>query len=348
MIKTLKYNEIDTEQWQNLAQISPFSSYFQTKKCYDFYCSLSFLKPFVFGVEENEKLVGIICGYIVADGGKIKRFFSKRAIIAGGTLLDENISEEALQTLLNFTIKSLKNRAIYIEIRNYNDYSVFKNVFTENNFIYKEHLNFHIATPDVDYVQSKMSSGKIRDIKLTQKNGAEIVEISQENDLKNFYEILKNLYQTKVKTPLFPYEFFEKLIKLPECKIFGIKYQNEIIGGSVCILFNQHTVYELFTCGLDGKFKNIFASTLATYSGIEFAAKNSFKNFDMMGAGKPKKNYGVRDFKAKFGGNLIEHGRFLYICNNFLYQTGKYYIELLKKDKWLRLRSATAAKNSES
>jgi len=331
MIKTLKYNEINTEQWQNLAQISPFSSYFQTKECYDFYCSLSFLEEFVFGVEENGKLVGIICGYIVADGGKVKRFFSKRAIIAGGALLDENISEKALKTLLNFTIKSLKNRAIYIEIRNYNNYSKFKNVFAESDFIYNGHLNFHIATLNVEYVQSKMSSGKVRDIKLTQKNGAEIVEISQENYLKNFYEILKNLYQTKVKTPLFPYQFFEKIAKLPECKIFGIKYQEKIIGGSICILFNQHTVYEWFACGLDGKFKNIFTSTLATYAGINYAAENNFARFDMMGAGRPYEEYGVRDFKAKFGGNLVEYGRFLYICNNFIYQIGKFYIEKIRK-----------------
>jgi len=329
MIKTLKYNEIDIEQWQNLAKISPVSSYFQTKECYDFFSSLSFLEEFVFGVEENKKLVGIICGYIIADGGKIKRFFSKRAIIAGGALLDENISEQALQTLLNFTVKSLKNRVIYIEIRNYNDYSLFKNVFAESGFIYNKHLNFHIATPNVEYVQNKMSSGKLRDIKLTQKNGAEIMEISQENDLKFFYEILQNLYQTRVKTPLFPYEFFEKLINLPEGKIFGIKYQNEIIGGSVCILFNQHIVYEWFACGLDGKFKNIYTSTLATYSGINYAAENGFARFDMMGAGKLDKDYGVRDFKAKFGGNLVENGRFLYICNKFMYQIGKFYIKLL-------------------
>jgi len=331
MIKTLKYSEIDIEQWQNLAKISPFSSYFQTKECYDFFSSLSFLEQFVFGVEENEKLVGIVCGYIVADGGKIKRFFSRRAIIAGGALLDENISEKALQTLLNFTVKSLKNRAIYIEIRNYNDYSLFKNVFAESGFIYNEHLNFHIATPNVEYVQSKMSSGKIRDIKLTQKNGAEIVEISQENDLKFFYEILKKLYQTRVKMPLFPYEFFEKIAKLPECKIFGIKYQNEIIGGSVCVIFNQHTVYEWFACGLDGKFKNIYTSTLATYSGINYAAENGFARFDMMGAGKPDEDYGVRDFKAKFGGNSVENGRFLYICKPILYKFGKKIISIIRK-----------------
>ena len=331
MIKTLKYNEINSEQWQSLIQTSPFSSYFQTKECYDFYSSLTFLESFVFGVSENDKLVGLICGYIVSNGGKIKRFFSKRAIIPGGALLDKNISEQALKSLLNFTVKSLKNKAIYIELRNYKDYSHHKKTFAESNFIYNEHLNFIISTPNSKYVLNKMSSGKRYDLKITQKNGAEIIEISQENDLKDFYKILKNLYKTKIKTPLFPYEFFEKLIKLPQGKIFGIKYQGKIIGGSVCVCFNQHTVYEWFACGLDEKFKNIFSSTLATYAGINYAVENNFVCFDMMGAGKPDKDYGVRNFKAKFGGELVENGRFLYIGKPFLYKLGKTVISIIKK-----------------
>jgi lipid II:glycine glycyltransferase (peptidoglycan interpeptide bridge formation enzyme) len=330
MIKPLKFNEINVEQWQNLVQVSPFSSYFQTKECYDFYCSLSFLSPFLFGVEENGKLSGVACGYIVADGNKIKRFFSRRAIILGGILLQENISGNALKTLLNFIVKNLKNKAIYIELRNYNNYSKYKKIFTENGFIYNEHLNFHIQTPNVETAMSKMSSTKRRDVKISQKNGAETVELISKNDLKIFYEILNNLYQTKIKTPFFPFDFFEKIEKLPGSKVFGIKFDGNIVGGSVCVLLKNHAVYEWFCCGLDEQFKNIYPSTLATWTGIEFAAQNGCKYFDMMGAGTPDKDYGVRDFKSKFGGKLVEFGRFLYLCNPLLYKFGKFYIQIQK------------------
>ena len=42
-----------------------------------------------------------------------------------------------------------------------------------------------------------------------------------------------------------------------------------------------------------------------------------------MGAGNPNKNYGVRDFKSRFGGQLVEYGRFMYIADNMLYRLGK-------------------------
>lgn len=53
--------------------------------------------------------------------------------------------------------------------------------------------------------------------------------------------------------------------------------------------------------------------------------------FDVMGAGKPNVPYGVRDFKAEFGGQLVEHGRFLHICQPFLYRIGTLGVRLLKQ-----------------
>ena len=50
-----------------------------------------------------------------------------------------------------------------------------------------------------------------------------------------------------------------------------------------------------------------------------------------MGAGKPDEAYGVRDFKARFGGEQVEHGRFLYINKPLLYRVGKFGVKLLKK-----------------
>lgn len=58
---------------------------------------------------------------------------------------------------------------------------------------------------------------------------------------------------------------------------------------------------------------------MATYAAIEYGLKNHLKIFDFMGAGKPSEDYGVRDFKGKFGGELVEHGRFIKINNALLF-----------------------------
>jgi lipid II:glycine glycyltransferase (peptidoglycan interpeptide bridge formation enzyme) len=90
-------------------------------------------------------------------------------------------------------------------------------------------------------------------------------------------------------------------------------------------------LYEWFACGVDGVYPHIYPSTYATYLGIKYAAENGCKIFDMMGAGKPDEAYGVRDFKAKFGGEMVEHGRYLCIRKPLLYKLGKLGVKLLKK-----------------
>jgi lipid II:glycine glycyltransferase (peptidoglycan interpeptide bridge formation enzyme) len=48
-----------------------------------------------------------------------------------------------------------------------------------------------------------------------------------------------------------------------------------------------------------------------------------------MGAGNPEEEYGVRDFKARFGGDLIEFGRFKKIFMPLLYSLGKTALKML-------------------
>ena len=90
-------------------------------------------------------------------------------------------------------------------------------------------------------------------------------------------------------------------------------------------------LYEWFVCGRDGEWKTVFPSSVATYAGIRYAAEHSMPRFDMMGAGTPDEAYGVRDFKARFGGKEVEHGRFLNVLSAPMYNIGKLGVKILKR-----------------
>jgi lipid II:glycine glycyltransferase (peptidoglycan interpeptide bridge formation enzyme) len=70
---------------------------------------------------------------------------------------------------------------------------------------------------------------------------------------------------------------------------------------------------------------------MATNAGIQLAKQSGCARYDMMGAGEPGVPYGVRDFKAEFGGKLVEHGRFLCICKPSLYKIGTIGVKILKR-----------------
>jgi len=323
-----------TENWRNLLSVSDKASFFQSPECYDFYKSLSFLKPVLVYVEEGDVIKGLVCGYVIDEGKGIKKWMTRRAIIPGGALLHPNISDKNLTLLLRKLNNELKKQqVIYSEFRNYRDFTTYIESFGKAGYQYYPHLNFHVLTPDPNIAKSKLNSTKRRHLKVSEKNGVSTYLSNAEIDIAQFYQLLSELYRTKVKTPLFPYEFFQKIINNNWARFFVVKFGNTVIGGSVCVVYNGAIIYEWFVCGNDFEFKNLYPSTMATWAPIEYGAVQGYEYFDMMGAGRPDNDYGVRDFKSKFGGNLVEFGRFVSIQKPILFFIGKLIVSLIRKNK---------------
>lgn len=357
-MKILKYNEINREEWSALVKASAAGTWFQTPEAYDFYASLPKLfKPFAIAIcnhkfetiNAQSTLRAVCVGYVTVENNPIRQFLTRRAIIIGGPCLADDCSDEEVEALMVAVREELKSEAIYVECRNFNDYSKWKGAFEKAGFEYVPHLNFHVDTSSVEVVESNLGKSRKRDIRTSLRDGATIIEKPTLEQVREYYAILEHLYKTRVKTPLFPFSFFENLWQHKDGRFILVELNGEIIGGTVCVVFNRDkfetinhksqittppsVVYEWFVCGRDGEWKSIFPSSLATYAGIKYAAEHNCSRFDMMGAGTPDEAYGVRDFKARFGGKEVEHGRFLCITKPLLYKIGVLGVKILKKLK---------------
>ena len=350
-MKILKYCEINRNEWSALVASAATGNWFQSPEAYDFYADQPELfKPFAYGIKNDGKLRGVCVGYETVEKNPIKQFLTRRAIIIGGPCLADDCTDEEVNALLcalKSTLLVGRNgigfQPIYIETRNFNDYSRWKDAFTAAGFEYVPHLNFHVDTSSVEVAEANMGKSRKRDIRTTIREGVTITSIydlglqiddfERERMVHEYYQVLKNLYKTKVKTPLFPESFFQALAKHPDARFLLTKLNGKIIGGTVCVAQEGKCLYEWFACGEDGVYPHVFPSCYATYAGIRYAAEHNMPRFDMMGAGKPDEAYGVRDFKAKFGGKEVEHGRFLCVTKPLLYNMGVIGVKLLKKLK---------------
>lgn len=347
MYKTLSYNEINREIWSELVETSSTGTWFQTPEAYDFFASQPELfQPFVYGVlgdpagtqPPKDSLHGVCCGYVTVEKSAVKQMMTRRAIIVGGPCFADDVTDEEVEALMVAVRKELKSKTIYIETRNFNDYSKWRVAFEHSGFAYQPHLNFHVDTSSVEIIESNIGKGRKRDLKTSFRDGAVIIEQPTIDQVREYYSILDNLYRTKVKTPLFPLSFFEALYHHPDGRFILVGLPNaeekiEIIGGTVCVEYAGKCVYEWFVSGRDGEWKSVFPSSVATYAGIRYAAEHGCPRFDMMGAGTPDEAYGVRDFKARFGGMEVEHGRFLCVTKPLLYKIGVLGVTILKKLK---------------
>jgi len=333
MIEVVGLNRIGKDEWCALVATSHVATWFQTPEAFEFFSSLSFIEPFGCAVITNGRLKGVALGCIQKDGHALKRYLSRRAVLFGGLLLSDDITTEALKSLLFGIRGNLRGKAIYVEIRNFNDYGRWRKTFEECGFSYEPHYNVLVDTASTETVNGKLDRNRRRNIKKAMGNGVTIDANPTEADLRRYYAMLETLYHTKVKTPLYPFEFFEKLRQLPDSRFFMVKSpEGELIGGLTCVCLKGRSIYAWMACGDDQRHRELSPSVMANYAGICYAAENGFPQFDFMGAGKPDDGgYGVRDFKLKFGGELVEQGRYVCVCNPLLYRIGKLGVKLMKR-----------------
>ena len=168
-------DRIEAAAWRAL-EVSETANWFQTREAYAFYSAVpEEMQPFCFAAEEGSRLVGVMQGYLTQTGSRLKQWFTRRAIIVGGPRLSDTISDAALEQLLLTARRQLSSQAIYIETRNFNDYSRWLPVFDRCGFAYQPHLNFHVDTSSAEQMEAFISKSRKRDIKTSLRDGATLV-----------------------------------------------------------------------------------------------------------------------------------------------------------------------------
>ena len=152
---------------------------------------------------------------------------------------------------------------------------------------------------------------------------------SQPFDLRRLFSLIREL-EDRMANVVIENQDFETLIKHYD-RPDGFFYADPPYFASEGMYdtefdWNDHIRLRDTLADIKGKF-------LLSYNDCAEIRKlyDGFSVFDMMGAGKPDEDYGVRDFKARFGGKLVEEGRFVHIAHPLLYKIGKWGVKLLKK-----------------
>jgi serine/alanine adding enzyme len=313
--------------FEQFLQDHPDAHFFQSGGFYKFIEEIENYAPLLFIAEDEfEKIRGSLLAVIQRGNNKFLSHLSSGIIIRGGPLIDPSFnSQVVLNDLLAQLIHITRKQALIIQFRNFTDLQDNHEIFEKYNFKFHEHQNLITETKNENDVWNKLSKTRKRQISKSIKNGASVVEDPTIEEFRQFFNILQDLYQTKIHKPLPHWHFFQKFYDETKNSSFGIihliKYKDEVIGGILCPFSERKMLHEWYVCGLDKKYSThgVYPSVLATWSAINYAVKNNFESFDFMGLGNPKNEYGVRDFKLRFGGVLVNYGRFQRINNYPLY-----------------------------
>jgi hypothetical protein len=331
----------ERSKWREFVENHPSNTIFQSPDFSDLFVNDSHYIPVFIGATDNTgKYLGLIFGFTIQDYSGVKRQFSTRTIIYGGPLIapDSDKPEFIIRVLLESFIKIVSRSSIYIEFRNFHDFSRFKDIFKQYGFHFREHLNQIISTQDLKKVQSEISKSKLRQIRKSLASGAVIKQVTSNKEFDEFYLLLKRLYHEKVRKPLPSFEFFQKFYTESRKEKLGtilvVKHKEKVVAGMVCLITKNKTLHEWYVCGADGDYKEIFPSVLITWGGIKYAIDKHLSFFDFMGTGLPGIENGIRHFKTRFGGKTVNYGRFIRINKKVKYLisiSGYFFLALFRK-----------------
>jgi serine/alanine adding enzyme len=326
--------------WGEFVNSHPEGTVFQSPEMYELFIRTGRMKPVAAGLIDLDtgKLKGILLGSVIREMKGPAGYFSARTVIYGGPLLQQGSGDEMIAVLLDALIQQVKYKSVFIQFRNFYDQAENLPVYTAKGFQLRDRLNLLVDTSDMEMVKKHMSSSRVRQVKKGLAMGAKIIEPRDIDQVRDFYNILFSLYRHKVKKPLPGWDFFRGFYELTLENRLGIirliEYQGNIIGGILSPVTPGKTIYEWYVCGLDKTYHDVYPSVLATWAAIEYAVEHNIPRFDFMGVGIPERDYGVRDFKARFGGEMVNFGRFARVNNKLVYvvsELGFNVLSLIKK-----------------
>jgi len=326
---------IDRKQWEQFVHNHPHGNIFQTPQMYTVYGTTKNYQPFVVACYENGSMAGVLLAVIQKEYKRILGKLSARSIIWGGPLVRSN-DIHVFEAIMNEYDQTIKKQAIYTHIRNIFPMDWAKEVFNKFGYETESHLDILIdLDKPVEELWKELHPTRRKQIDRGYRRGVDFYYIQKPDKtiLSECYELIALLYK-RIKLPFPNKEFFlNSYFNLNErIGLFILKNQTKIIGCRFVLLYKK-LIYDWYA-GSDDEFLDKYPNDILPWEVMKWGAKNGYQIFDFGGAGKPGVPYGVRDFKMKFGGNLVNYGRFKKIHNSLIYfpaVLGFWFWKLIKR-----------------
>jgi serine/alanine adding enzyme len=327
-----KIDQISRKKWADFVREHANGNVFQTPEMFDVYNKTKKYEPvFLAVVSEKDEIQATLLAVIMKEHRGLLGKFSSRSIIWGGPLV-QNDEPAVLDFILKEYDKVIGAKAIYTQFRNLWDAENEIQIFGDHNYKFEDHLDIILdLTKSEDQLWKEVHSKRRNEIRRASREGVEFHVQESPKALQECYSILEEVYN-RAGLPLPTLHFFQSLYNYldgnPGLVIFTATYQDKIIGCMLALSYNN-VLYDYYAGSYKEYYKK-YPNDLIPWRAFLWAKENLFSVFDFGGAGKPNIPYGVRDYKLKFGGELVNWGRYEKLHKPAMMRIGKIGLKLMK------------------
>ena len=317
-------NNLSLEMWQEYVAQHPQSNIFHTPEMFQVFAQTPGYQPQLWAaldVQGNICVLFLPVLVTLFDG--LLRRWTTRAILYGGALsTPDPQGQAALQALLAAYQHTMRNEALITEVRHTENPTALP-ILDAQGFVHTSHLNYLIALDQpVEAVMAQIGSRTRKNIRRALRSESiSVTMITEREQLRAFYTLLEQTYAA-AHVPLAPFALFEAafdvLASKDMAKFFLVTVDGHAAASSVELLFKDK-IYGWYG-GLSREYSRHSPNELLMWHILQWGATHGYRVYDFGGAGEPDAEYGVRDFKAKFGGKLVNFGRDTWVHTSWRWQ----------------------------
>jgi serine/alanine adding enzyme len=306
-------NSFDTDRWNQFVYQHSKGSIFHTSHMMEVFKGTRNHEPlFLAAIDEAGEILALLtCVRVKTLNGLLSNLASRSIFYAEPICREDHLGVEALAALLAKHDHQVQRRVLFTEVRPLSAGGEERTALAQCGYDREGYLNYltDLRKP-IDELWRNTSNPCRANIRRGQKAGITIEDVTSEKGLEILYRLLQLTF-TRARIPLPDKSLFSQALKILQprdmLKIFVAHYKGSPIGASAVLLYKK-ICYEWYW-GVE-RVKSVYPAECLTWHRIEWAQQNNYELYDFGGAGWPDKPYGVRDFKSKFGGELVNYGRY--------------------------------------
>jgi len=299
-------SSIPVRSWTGFLEGAQAANIFQSPALMEVYSRTRGYEPHVLAVEDATGIRALLaCVFVTYASGPIARFAS-RSLTVGGPLGDPL----AFPDLLGALDSLAGQKTSMSQIRNLQPPED-KNIFETAGYRWEDHINYLIdLTQGQKALLGKMSKARRKGLRLAEQSRMEVHDLSSAA-VEAAYGLLLETHD-RAKVPLAPQVLFENAISIlaPRGQLWCLMAS---LSGSLCavrfVLRWRDTLYDWYTGSSDDG-RQHHADELLVWEILMRGMLEGCRTFDFGGAGPPGAAYGPAEFKRRFGGAMINPGRF--------------------------------------
>jgi lipid II:glycine glycyltransferase (peptidoglycan interpeptide bridge formation enzyme) len=305
--------DLPEKVWHDFVHRHPTGNVFHTPEMYHVFRHAQRHQPELWAATKGEHVLALLLPVRITLMGGLLHTLTTRSVVYGSVLCAPGAEgEEALGELLNVYGQKMNRQALFTELRNLSDLGAVQPALQRHGYVYEDHLNYLIdldRPPDA-ILQSigRRTRKKIR--RGLRKGEVAIEEVKERSQIAVCYDLLRQTYQN-AQVPLADRSLFDAAFDIlrPKGMIrFTLAHVEDTpVAASVELLYKD-IIYGWYGA-VNRDYGSYTPNELITWHIFQWGAENGYRQYDFGGAGKPDEDYGVRDFKAKFGGELVCFGR---------------------------------------